>query len=138
VPGLGGEQPRVGGEIELSPIVAPLYDEAGKARVHLDAIDLEPSGSKRALGGGNETIHGLTREAEEVEVARLAPDVAARDQRSSTSEGKLPCLLEARDDLRDLLLERAEHLLAARTPPQPGLPRAPNRRRKHDLVEDLA
>lgn len=115
----------------------PRDDETGEAKVHLDAFDLEAGSSQRALGGRNEAIDGFTRQAEEVEVARLAINVPAGDQGGSAGESELLCLLETRDDLRDLLLERAEQLSAVGMPPEPTVPRAPDGWRQHELVEDL-
>jgi hypothetical protein len=81
-----------------------LDDETGEAWVHLDTMNGEAGRPQRTLSGRDEPVHGGAGQAEEVEVASLALNVAAGDQRGASGEGEVLCLLEACDDPGDPLL----------------------------------
>lgn len=73
-------------------------------------MDSEARLPKRALDSGHEPIDVGASEAEEVEVARLSPNVAPCDQGGAAGESEISCLLEAGNDLCDALLKRRQQL----------------------------
>lgn len=87
--GLGGVEAGVGGEVDLGAVVAGLDAEAGEAGADVDALDAEPGGFECVLDCGEEAVDGVGCEAEEVEVAGSALDVAVDDQGGSAGEGEV-------------------------------------------------
>ena len=73
----------------------------------------EPGIVQSPVDRRNEPVDCVGRESEEVEVARLAVNVAAEDQRPTAREYEALRFLEAGDDRGHLLLQRAEYLLGA-------------------------
>ena len=110
---LGREEPRVRRQVELGALVAVRDDQANEAGAHLHVPDDEPCRAQGATDGRRQPVDGVTAEAEEVEVAGLPSNVPPRDQRGAAGERKPVRFVESRDDLRDLLLERSEHLRVA-------------------------
>lgn len=93
---LDGEEPGVGGEIELGTVAVSRDEESGESGVDLDALDGEAGCLERVLCSRNQPVDSLTGESEEVEVARLALDTPARDQRRPTGEREPVRLVQAR------------------------------------------
>ena len=125
-PGFGREEPGVGGKVELGAIVGALDDHAGEARVVLYVADGEAGGAQGTVDRRNESVDGSSVETEEVEVTGSPLDIAARDQSGTAGEGEVRRLVEACDDLGNLLLKRAQHLSATAVASQPVAPRAPD------------
>lgn len=134
---LGREEPCVGRKIELGAVVSPRDEKPCEAGIHLDALDGEAGRLERAFCGRNQPVDRLTGKAEEVEIARLALDFVARDQRRSASERESFGLVQTRDDLRDGPLQCGQHLWRARVLTKPPGPRPPYRRWKDELIEQL-
>lgn len=97
----------------------------------------EPSISQSSIHGRNEPVDSVGRESEEVEVARLAANVAADDQRRAAGEREALGFRQAGDDLGNLFLQRAEHLRGETAALDPACPRLPNCGRQHELVPEL-
>jgi len=70
----------------------------------VDSLDDEPGILQSTLDGWEEPVDSAGCESEEVEVARLAANVAADDQRGAAGEREAFRFLEAGDDLGDLFL----------------------------------
>jgi len=87
-PRFGREEPRVRSQVDLSAIVSAFDDQAGEAGVHLDVVDNETRLAERSLNGREKPIDSSLCQAEEVEVASVALDVAADDQRRSAASAK--------------------------------------------------
>lgn len=97
----------------------------------------EPGSLQSSIDGRNEPIDSVGCESEEVEVARLAANVAADDQRRTAGEREAFGFRQAGDDLGDLFLQRAEHLRGEAAALDPACPRLPNCGRQHELVPEL-
>lgn len=94
--------------------MAALDDQPRKARILPDVVYDEPRLRQCAIDGRNESVDGIRRESEEVEVARLSPNVTARNQRGAARGRETLRLGKAVDDPCDLLLQRSERYLARR------------------------
>jgi hypothetical protein len=90
-----------------------------------------------AVDSGHEAVDVGRRKSEEIEVSRLSPNVAARDQRRAAGRRKVLGLGEAGDDRGNLLLQRSEHLPGAAAILDPGHPRLPNLGRQDELIPEL-
>ena len=66
--------------------------------------DDEPGILQSTFDGWNEPVDSVGCESEEVEVARLAANVTANDQRGTAGEREALRFLQAGDDLGDALL----------------------------------
>jgi hypothetical protein len=87
--GLGGEQPCVGGYIQLGAILVAFNDQASEAVARLDAIHHQAGGLQGTLDGGEQLVDGVGGQSEEVEIAGLTLDVAADYQRAATGKSKV-------------------------------------------------
>ena len=97
----------------------------------------EPGLLQSAIDRRDQSVDRIRGQPEEVEVARLPPNVAARDQRRTTREREAFRFGEAGDDRGDLLLRRAQHLRGESAALDPARPRLPDGRRQHELVPEL-
>jgi len=134
---LHGKESGIRPQVQFRPVIAALDDQASEAWILLDVAHDEPRILQSALDGREEPIYRVSCESEEVEVARLAANVASDDQRGAAGEREAFRFLEAGDDLGDLLLQRAEHLRGVTTALNPACPRLPNRERQYELVPEL-
>ena len=124
-------------QIELCSIVTSLNDKASEARVRLNVADNHPRVAKCPVDGRYEPIDGSCCQAEEVEIARLSPNVTTGDQRAAAGEGKVFRFFQTGDDRSDLLLKRTQHLLVVAVTSEPISPLLSNRGRQHELVPEL-
>jgi len=112
--GLGRKEPRVRSQVHLGAIVGAFDDQSREARIHLDVVDDETGVPECSIDSRDEPVDRIGRQAEEVKVACLSLNVSAGDQRSAAGKGEAISLLEARDDLGNLLLERVSTYAASR------------------------
>ena len=98
-------------------------------------MDGEAGLAQRAVDRRDEPVDRLRRQTEEVEVAGLSLHLPAGDEGSAAGECESLRLVQAGDDLRDPLLERAQHLGMA---PQPVHPGSPDLGWQYKVVEELA
>lgn len=138
MPGLSREEPRVGGKVELGSVVWALDDQTCEASVYLNGMDDEACLAERAISCRYEPIHRGGGQAEEVEIACLPLDVAAKDERSTTGEREAVGFLEPGDDLGDLLLYATEHLITGAVTLEPIGPCPPHGWGQHQLAPELA
>jgi hypothetical protein len=101
---LHGEEPGIRAQVQFRAVVAALDDQASEARVPLNVVHDESGILQSPFDGREEPVDGGGCESEEVEVARLAANVTANDQRRAAGEREALRFLEAGDDLRDPLL----------------------------------
>ena len=102
--GLGGEEPGVGSQVEFRAFVAALHDQPREPCAHLDMPYDESCLLQRAVDSGHETVDVGRRKPEEIEVLRLSPNVAARDQGRASGQREVLRLGKPGDDRGDLLL----------------------------------
>ena len=98
------KEPGIRAQVQFRAVVAALDDQASEARILLNMADDEPGILQSPFDGRNEPVDSVGCESEEVEVARLAANVAANDQSGTAGEREALRFLEAGDDLGDALL----------------------------------
>ena len=105
------EQSRIGRQIDFRAIVARFDDEPRKAGTLPDVLDAGACRSKGAIDGGHEPVDRGRGQTEVVEIARLTVDLPTRNQCRSAGECEVFSFCETGDDLGDLPLEGAQHLV---------------------------